>query len=49
MERQKLILALIAPGGVAVMGLLLGIDQLFIAGACFTGLVLVAAVLRKMS
>ena len=45
----KLILALVAPVGVALIELALGITPLFIGGLVFTGLVLVAVVLRAMS
>ena len=46
---MKLLLALIVPIGVAVMGLLLGIQGMFFAGLAFTALVLFAGVLRLMS
>jgi hypothetical protein len=48
-ERSRLFLALVAPLGVTVMGLMLGIEPLFVGGLVFTGLVLAAAVLRRMS
>jgi hypothetical protein len=49
MERQKFFVAMIAPVGTALMGLALGIDQLFVAGLVLTGLLLFAAILRRMS
>ena len=49
MERGKLLVALIAPIGVAIMGLVLDSSHLLLAGLALTGLVLFAAVLRRMS
>ena len=46
MELQKFFLAMIAPVGITLMGLALGINQLFVAGLVFTGLVVVAGILR---
>ena len=42
-------LALIAPVGVALIGLMIGSSELFVAGAAFTAMVFGAAVLRRMS
>lgn len=48
-EGQKFILAIVAPLGITLMGLLLGIEQLFLSGLIFTGLIVGAAFLRRMS
>ena len=48
-EGLKFLLALVAPVGSTLMGLVLGIQGLFIGGLVFTGLILVAGVLRRMS
>lgn len=44
---MRLVLALIAPAGIALLGLLLGSHQLFLAGAAFVALVFVAAFVRR--
>ena len=46
---MRLALALIAPAGIALMGLVLGSPELFLAGAVFTGLVLFSAFMRRSS
>ena len=45
----KLILALVAPLGITLFGLALGIKPLFIGGLIFTGFVIVGAILHVMS
>lgn len=49
MEFQKFLLAMAAPVGITVMGLVLGIEQMFVAGLVFTGLILFAGFLRWKS
>ena len=49
-ELQKFLLALVAPVGLTIMGAVLGIEPMFLAGLAFCGLILVAGFLRlKMS
>ncbi len=49
MEMQRFLLAMIAPVGITFMELIFGIPQMFMAGLVFTGLVVVAAILRRIS
>jgi len=46
MELQKFFLAMVAPVGITLMGLALGIEEMFIAGLVFAGLVLFAGFLH---
>lgn len=46
-ENEKFFLALIAPLGITVMGLLLGIGEMFIGGLVFTCLILITRWLRS--
>ena len=49
MEMRMLLLALMAPMCLVLAGLTLGSPEILMAGLAFTGLILVAAVLRRMS